>query len=321
MSVALRPMPLRWRARLAEWGREYGTPAALVLLVAVNAAVTPHFATADNLWNVLLQVAPVLLVGVGMTLVLAGNGIDLSVGSVMAVASAVAALAVPHGAAAAVALALAAALALGGLNGVLVTRGRTEPFLVTLATLVAGRGLAQAITNGGEVRPFDDAAFAYLGRGRLGPVPVPVLLTAAVVAAAAFLVTKTRYGRCLVAVGGNEAAAYLAGVDVRRTRLIAYVLSGLLAGLAGVLDAARLGATDPNNVGAGMEFAAIFGAVLGGTPLFGGRARVLGTVFGVLLLAVLGTAFNMLAVPFAWTLLVQAVIVLAAVAAQRPRRA
>src|SRR5437588_21579 len=138
-----------WAGRLADLGREHGASAALLLLVAAAAAAAPHFATAANLWNVLLQVTPVVLVGVGMTLV-----------------------------------------------------------------LVAG----------------------------------------AVVAAACFLVTATRFGRCLVAVGGNETAARLAGVDVKGTRLAAYVLSGLLAGLAGVLDTARLGATDPNNVGAGIEF-------------------------------------------------------------------
>jgi galactofuranose transport system permease protein len=319
MSTLARTPPLVLRARLGDLGREYGAPTLLLLLVAVNAAVTPGFATTGTFWNVLYQVSPVVLVSVGMTLVLATNGIDLSVGSVMAVASAAAVLAAPLGALAAVSAGLAAGTAFGAFNGVLVTRGRIEPFLATLATQIAGRGLAQALTQGCEVTPSSAPTFEFLGRGSIGAVPIPVLLAALAVASALFIVTAMRFGRCLVAVGGNEAAARLAGIDVRRTRLTAYTLSGLLAGLAGLVETARLGAVDANNVGAGIEFAAIFGAVLGGTPLFGGRARVFGTAVGVLLLAILGASFNMLAVPYAWALIVQAAVVLFAVAIQRPR--
>ncbi len=315
-----------WRAaapgllgRLAAAGREHGALAALALLLLVNLLFTPNFASAETLWNVLVQVSPTLLVGVGMTLVLATGGVDLSVGSIMAVASAVAVLVIGHGAAAALLAGLAAAAVLGLVNGTLVSRYGVEPFLVTLAMQIAGRGLAQVISNNGQLVPFSDPVFEWLGQGFVGPVPVPVLIAAAVAGLAAFVVRATTFGRYLVAVGGNQAAARLAGVRVGRTKLLAYAASGVLSGLAGLIETARLAATDPSNLGGGIEFLAIAGAVIGGTSLYGGRARIGGTVAGVLILAVIGAAFNMLLVPFAWALLIQAGVILLAVASQRPR--
>lgn len=322
LSPPRAPAAIPWKTRLAGSGQTHGALAALVLLVLINAIITPHFATFDNLWNILLQVATVVLVGIGMTLVMATGGVDLSVGSLMAVASVVAVAASPHGTVAAIAAGLAVGLGLGALNGVIVTRGGVEPFIATLGMQIAGRGLAQVITHGGALAAMDDPVFAsLLGQGSLGPVPAPVLITTAAVLLALFVVHATVLGRYLVAVGGNGAAAHLAGIPVQRVRWAAFAASGLLAGLAGLIETARLGATDPSNIGAGIEFPAIFGAVIGGTSLYGGQARVLGTVFGLLILAVIGTAFNMLLVPYAWTLILQAAIILTAVALQRPRRA
>jgi ribose/xylose/arabinose/galactoside ABC-type transport system permease subunit len=298
-------------------GAKYGPAAALAVLVAASAAAVPRFASLDTLRVIALQAVPVVLVGVGMTLVIASRGIDLSVGSVMAVASAAAAALIGHGAGVAVLGGLAAAAALGSVNGVLIARGRAEPFIVTLALLLAGRGLAQVICHEGEVVPFADPLFEWLGKGRVGPLPVPVLLAVLAVAGGLFLARATTFGRYLAAVGGNEAAARLAGVPVVRTRLAVYVICALLAGVAGLVETARLGAADPSNLGGGMEFAAIFATVIGGTPLYGGRANVGGTVLGALILAVLGASFNMLLVPFAWSLAVQSAIILLAVYVQR----
>ena len=165
-----------------------------------------------------------------------------------------------------------------------------------------------------------DAGFeTALGKGSLGPVPVPVLAAAAAVAAAAFVLRATAVGRYLLAVGGNAPAARAAGVPVARTVVLAFAASGLLAGVAGLVEAARLGAADPANLGGGLEFVAIAGAVIGGTPLRGGRARPAGTALGVLVLAVVGVAFNMLLVPFAWALVFQAAVIITAVALQTPR--
>jgi ribose/xylose/arabinose/galactoside ABC-type transport system permease subunit len=305
------------RARAA-FGPAYGALLALGVLVAANAVFTPNFASASNLWNVLLQVSTTTLVAVGMTLVIATGGIDLSVGSVMAVASAVGASLLGRGAGAAVAGGLLAGVAAGALNGALIGAFRIQPFIVTLALLITGRGVAQVVSDG-QLIPFSNPAFEALGRGRLGPVPAQALITAAVVAAALAAVRATSFGRYVVAVGGNEAAARLAGVPVGRTKIAVYALSGALAGLAGLIDTARLGASDAAKVGLTMELDAIAAVVVGGTPLTGGRAAVGGTVIGALIMQVITTSFNMRLVPFSWSLVLKAAIILVAVYVQRPK--
>jgi simple sugar transport system permease protein/ribose transport system permease protein len=289
--------------------------------VALNSAVTPNFATAGNLWNVLLQVSSVVLVAIGMTLVIATGGIDLSVGSVMAIAGAIVATQLGHGIPAAVALALAGALVVGGVNGALVARGGIQPIVVTLATLIAGRGLAQVLSDDGQLVPIRDTTFELLGRGRVGPVPVPVLVALAAVVAFAFLLRRTAFGRYTLASGGNAAAARLSGVPVGRTIVTVYALSALLSGVAGLLEVSRLGASDGAKVGLNVELDAIAAVVVGGTALTGGRATILGTVVGALVMQVIATSFNMLLVPYAWSLAFKAAIILVAVYMQRSRRA
>jgi ribose/xylose/arabinose/galactoside ABC-type transport system permease subunit len=307
-------------ARRPPLGPAAGALAALVVLVAANALFTPGFATAGNLWNVLLQVAEVLLVAVGMTLVVATGGIDLSVGSTMALAGAVAAVTLPYGTGAAVAAALAAAAGVGVVNGALVARARVQPIVVTLATLIAGRGLAQVVSRDGQLVTIGDAGFLALGRGHLGPVPVQVLAALAAAAVAAFALRSTAFGRYVLAAGGNAPAARLAGVPVTRTLVTVYAASGVLAGVAGVITAARLGASDAAKIGLNLELDAIAAAVVGGTALAGGRATMLGTVLGALVMQVIATSFNMLLLPYALSLVLKAAIILAAVYLQRPRR-
>ncbi len=324
MTAATAPAPAPPAPRARPWralGPSAGALAALVTLVAANAALTPGFATAGNLWNVLLQVSEVLLVAVGMTLVVATGGIDLSVGSVMAVAGAVAAVSLDRGPAAAVALALAAALAVGVVNGLLVARARVQPIVVTLATLIAGRGLAQVVSDDGQLVTVADAGFLALGRAHLGPVPVQVVLALLAAGAAAFALRATAFGRYVLAAGGNAPAARLAGVPVSRTLVTVYAASALLAGLAGVVAAARLGASDAAKIGLNIELDAIAATVVGGTALAGGRATVLGTVLGALVMQVIATSFNMLLLPYALSLVLKAAIILVAVYLQRPRRA
>jgi ribose/xylose/arabinose/galactoside ABC-type transport system permease subunit len=305
-------------ARLGALGPTYGALAALVALVAFNAVFTPNFATASNLWNLLLQVSTTALVAVGMTLVIATGGIDLSVGSVMAIASAIAATLLDYGVAVAVPAALAAAVAVGALNGFLVARFRIQPIIVTLATLITGRGVAQVLSDG-QLVPFSSPSFEYFGKGYVGPVPVQVLVMAVVVAAAVVVMRSTSFGRYVVAVGGNESAARLSGVDVAWTKVSVYALSGALAGLAGLLETARLGASDAAKVGLNIELDAIAAVVVGGTPLTGGRATVGGTLIGALIMQVITTSFNMRLIPFSWALVLKAAIILVAVYIQRPK--
>ena len=293
---------------------------ALVVLVAVNSVFTPNFATTGNFWNVLFQLSVTLLVAVGMTLVISTGGIDLSVGSVMAVSAAVAAVNLDQGLAVAVPLAIASAMLVGVLNGAFVAYFKVQAIVVTLATLLAGRGLAQVINRGGALITIDDPGFLVLGRGHLGPVPVQVLVAAVTVALAVFLLRSTPFGRYVLAAGGNPAAARLAGVPVDRTVVTVYVLSAALAGVAGLVEASRLGASAAARIGQNVELDAIAAVVVGGTLLSGGRATILGTVVGALIMQVIATSFNMLLVPYAWSLAFKAFIILFAVYLQRPRR-
>jgi simple sugar transport system permease protein/ribose transport system permease protein len=255
-----------------------------------------------------------------MTLVIATGGVDLSVGSVMAVAGAIAAVMLDRGIVVALLAALAGATVIGLLNGALVAWLRVQPIVVTLATLIAGRGLAQVISHEGELVTIGDPAFSLLGRGHLGPIPVQVLIALVSVAGAAFVLRATPFGRYVLAVGGNPEAARLAGVPVRRTLVTVYAASAFLAGVAGLIVAARLGASDAAKIGQNMELDAIAAAVVGGTALSGGRATVLGTVVGALIMQVIATSFNMLLVPYAWSLALKAAIILIAVYLQRPAR-
>jgi ribose/xylose/arabinose/galactoside ABC-type transport system permease subunit len=304
---------------LADYGPTYGAAAALVLLVVANLIFTPHFADLNNFRNILLQVAPTALVATGMTFVIATGGIDLSVGSVMAIASATAAVMLPSGVGSAFVLALLVSLAVGAFNGALISVFRIQPIIVTLALLISGRGVAQVISRGGDLIEFQNPAFEYLGKGHVGPFPVQVLVMFAVAAAAVFVMRATAFGRYVAAVGGNEAAARLSGVKVRRTKIAVYALSGLLAGLAGLIETARLGASDAQKVGLNIELDAIASVVVGGTPLAGGRATVLGTLVGALIMQVITTTINMRDYPYAWSLVIKALIILVAVYIQRPK--
>ena len=301
-------------------GSSGGAVVALIALVVLNALFTPNFASSGTCWNILLQVSIVVPVAIGMTLVIATGGIDLSVGSVMAVAAAVAATQLHRGVIVACGAGVLAALAIGLLNGLLIARERLQPIVVTLATLIASRGFAQLLSHGGQLIPINDTAFQWLGRGRIGAVPVPLVLAFSAVVVAAVALRRTPFGHRVQAVGGNVAAARLAGVPVQRTLLMSYALCGLLAGIAGLVEAARLAASDAATIGLHIELDAIAATVVGGTALNGGRATVAGTVVGALVMQVIATSFNMLLIPYSWSLVLKAAIILVAVFLQRPGR-
>lgn len=305
--------------RLLDYAPTYGALAALVLLLVINVLFTPNFAAFDNFRNILVQVTPTMLVAVGMTFVIATGGIDLSVGSVMAIASAVAAVSLDYRAGTAILLGLLVATAIGAFNGALISSFKIQPIIITLAILIAGRGVAQVISNGGQLIPFSNASFEYLGKGAVAGIPFQIVLLILVVALAVFLLRSTIFGRYVIAVGGNEAAARLAGVRVNRTKILVYALSGLLAGLAGLIYTARLGASDASKVGDGIELDAIAATVVGGTPLAGGRATVIGTVIGALIMQIITTSFNMNGIKFSYSLVIKAAIILFAVYIQRPK--
>ena len=305
--------------KISDYAPTYGALAALVLLLVFNLIFTPNFAAIDNFSNLLVQVTPVMLVSIGMTFVIATGGIDLSVGSIMAIASAVGAISLDYGAGVAILLALAVGAAVGAFNGILIAGFKIQPIIITLALLIAGRGIAQVISNGGQLIPFSNESFEYLGKGDIAGIPFQIILLVLVAALAIFVVRSTIFGRYIVAVGGNESAARLSGVRVNWTKISVYAVSGLLAGLAGLIYTARLGASDASRVGEGIELDAIAATVVGGTPLTGGRVTVIGTIIGALIMQIITTSFNMNGIPYAYSLVIKAAIILLAVYIQRPK--
>ncbi|GAA0895863.1 ABC transporter permease [Virgisporangium aurantiacum] len=295
-----------------------GVYVATALLLVFNLMFTPHFATVTNLRLQLVQVAPVAIVAIGMALVIATEGIDLSVGSTMAISAALLPLYIGYGVWPAIAIALVAGVAVGLVNGSLVAFAGMQPIIATLGLLVAGRGLALVFTDGRLTELFDPTLDA-LGNGAVLGVPISVLIVLAVTAAAGLAVRRAAFGRRVLAVGGNRAAATLAGLPVKRTLVTVYVVSGALAAGAGVLSTARQGASDPSFVGLLIELSAITAVVVGGTPLSGGRVRILGTLMGALLMQLITATVIQQNLPDSAARMIQAGIIVAAVYAQRGR--
>jgi ribose transport system permease protein len=317
-GAAPRPAASLRRPDLMDFGARYGVVAVLAVIIVANVLFTPHFATLRNLQLTFIQVVFVVLVGTGMTLVIATGGIDLSVGAVMGLVSVIAYWLLDQGLIVVLPACLLLGLAIGALNGALIAAFNVQPILITLGSLIWVRGLAQFL-SGGRKDYFDDPAMSYLGSGRVGGIPLQVLVTLLLVAAGAFVVARTVFGRRIVAIGGNRGAARLAGVPIRRTIIFTYAICGLLAALAGVFVTARVGSSDPTNFGVLIELDAIAAVVVGGSTLSGGRARVVGTLVGALVLQLVTAAMVMNNVPFHYSLLVKGIIILAAVYLQRSR--
>jgi galactofuranose transport system permease protein len=298
--------------------QRYGVYAAVALLLAFNAVFTDNFLQVANLRTQLVQVAPVLIVALGMTLVIGTEGVDLSVGSVMALAAAVIPLYLGFGMWPAVLMALLAGAAAGVLNGVLVAVVGLQPIVATLALLVGGRGLALVLANG-QLKQIHNGQLLGLGSSAVAAIPIVVLISMVLAIVAGFVVRRTTYGRQLVAIGGNRSASYLAGLPVRRVLIATYVVCGILAAGAGILATARLTASDPSAIGNLMELSAITAVVVGGTPLTGGRVRVLGTVAGALLIQLLRATLIKHNLPDSAAQMVQAAIILVAVYLARER--
>ena len=270
-----------------------GALVALIVACIFGASRYYAFATPENLLNVLRQNSMLGLAALGMTFVILTGGIDLSVGALLAVAGIVAAGLVDQGALVAIAGGVGAAAVLGAINGVLITKSRIQPFIVTLAMMIAARGAALAITGEESVRVDRAAsAFTWLGRGEIGPIPVPVVVLALAYLLGWVALRYTRFGRHVYAVGDNDEAARLLGLKVDHVLIGTYALSGALAGLGGVVLAARLGAGQPV-AGVGWELDAIAAVVVGGTLLTGGQGGVGATLIGVLLLGVIFNLFNL----------------------------
>ncbi|MFB9834041.1 ABC transporter permease [Actinoallomurus acaciae] len=304
------------RGRLLAWLQDYGVYAAIAALVLVNIAITPRFLSLENLRTQLVQVAPVVIVSLGMALVIGTEGVDLSVGSVMALTTALIPLYLGYGVVPAVVAGLLGGVAVGLVNGSLVAFVGVQPIVATLALFVGGRGIALVVA-GGQLKDVHDQTLLDLGSSSLVGVPLPVVVAVVLTVVVMAVMRRTTFGRRLVAIGGNRTASELSGLPVRRVLLLVYVVSGLLAAVAGTLATARLQASDPSSLGLLMELSAITAVVVGGTPLSGGRVRVLGTVAGALLIQLVRATLIKHDLADSVAQMVQAVIILAAVYAAR----
>ncbi len=287
----------------------------LIGLVVLFSLTSDRFLTERNLVNILVQNAHIIVVTVGMAIVMIVGGIDLSVGSVAALCGAITAGLMTRSGLP-VELAMLAGLALGfGLgvvNGAMVVFGKLPPFVATLAMLGVARGLTLVYTEGKPIAQLPDT-FTFWGRGTVGPIPAPLIVWIVVVVLAWLLLTRTRFGLHIYAIGGNIDTSRLAGVPVNRVRLIAYGLSGMLAALAGLLLTARVYSAQPQ-AAAGLELEAITAAALGGVSMFGGVGNIPGAVVGALLVGVLGNGMNLLRVASYPQQIIQGAVLILAVA-------
>jgi ribose/xylose/arabinose/galactoside ABC-type transport system permease subunit len=276
--------------------RRYGTLIGLVLLCAVLWALTPHFLTISNLLNVAQQTSINAIVAAGMTFVIISGGIDLSVGSIVALSGVVLGTLLQGGVPIPIAIAgsIAAGIACGFINGLLISIGRLPPFIATLGMMSVARGAALLFTEGRPVSGFDES-FRWIATGGVGFVPSPVLVMIAVYAVAHVVLARTTFGRYVYAIGGNEEAARLSGVSIAFHKTAIYCVSGLMTALAAIVLTARLNSAQPI---AGMmyELDAIAATVIGGTSLMGGEGSLGGTLVGALIMGVLRNGLNLLGV-------------------------
>jgi len=318
MSDAIKPRGVIFASRNLEWKRlaEYIIVLAIVLESAVFVIIAPQFFSLPNLINVALSIAITGILAVGMTALILTGGIDLSVGSVAALAGVVAAMIASSGRVLAASLvALGIGLAVGLFNGLMIAQFRVPPFVVTLAMLTICRGLAFIVTNGRSIGNLP-ASFGVFGRERVLGVPVPVLLMLVVFVAGWFVLKRMVLGRYIYAIGGNREAAFLAGINVKRVILTVYLLNGLLVGLAGLVLASRMGAGVPN-AGLQYELDVIAAVVVGGTSLNGGRGSVVGTFWGAVFIGVLNNGLNLAGIdPYMQKIALGLVILLAVLADQ-----
>ena len=292
--------------------RRFGTVIGLIALCAILWILTPYFLTVSNLLNVAEQTSINAIVAVGMTFVILSGGIDLSVGSIVALAGVTLGIALRDGQPLALALTAAstAGVVCGLVNGLLVSQGGLPPFIVTLGTMSIARGAALLVTEGRPISGFAPS-FRVLATGRVGFVPAPVIATAVVYLAAHVALTRTTFGRYVYAIGGNEEATRLSGVAVRFHKTMIYGVSGLMSAIAAVILTARLNSAQPI---AGMmyELDAIAATVIGGTSLMGGDGTLGGTLVGALIMGVLRNGLNLLGVSsFLQQIVIGAVIVVA----------
>lgn len=314
---------------------EYGAFIALAALVIILSLISAEFRQPSNLLNLLRQASFNGLIAVGMTCVILSDGIDLSVGSTFALSAVVCAELLMAGfpAFAAIIIALIVGTLLGAISGLLVTKGRLQPFIATLITMTAYRGLAMIITDGKPISRLaanissESGAFLFklIGKGNIASsfnpdlkIPIPAIILVLVFAIFYFILNRTCFGRRIYATGSNEKCATLVGVNTTRVRIMVYSISGFLAALAGLIMISRVDSAQPT-LGDGYELDAIAAVALGGTSMSGGRGKIIGTVAGVLIIAVLNNGLNILEVTSYYQDVIKAIVILVTVLSDSKR--
>ncbi|WP_261064793.1 ABC transporter permease subunit [Streptococcus mitis] len=299
---------------------ELTTVIALIILMAVITIINSNFLTANNLLNLLLQVTSNALIAFGMTFVILTGGIDLSIGSILALSSALTAGLLGSGMPVTLAILISLILGciLGMMNGLLISYGKLALFIVTLATMTIFRGATLVYTNGNPITKglSDTFLFQFLGQGYIVGIPFPVIIMFIVFIVLYVLLHKTAFGKSVYAIGGNEKAAYISGVKLNKVKIIIYSISGIMASISGLIITSRLSSAQPT-AGASYEMDAIAAVVLGGTSLSGGKGRILGTLIGALIIGVLNNGLNIIGVSAFWQQVVKGVVILIAVLIDR----
>ncbi len=306
--------------RIPTFLRRFGMVAALALLMAAISFLSSAFLTVSNLLNIALQVSINAIIAAGMTFVILTAGIDLSVGSVLAFSGAIIAGVLAAGRP--VLLAIVTGLVIGALlglvDGIVITKGKVQPFIATLAMLTLARGMTLVYTDGRPITGLPDA-FVWLGAGSVAGVPVPVIVMLLVFVVSYVILSQTPFGRYVYAIGGNEEAARLSGVNVLLDKTLVYVISGTLSAISAIIITARLNSAQPT-AGVGYELDAIAAVVLGGTTLAGGEGSLWGTLLGAFIIGVLNNGLNLLNVSSFYQQVVKGIVILLAVLLDRRLR-
>lgn len=307
--------------KLASHIQDFGALIALVLLVVVIGVISPEFRTLSNFLSLLRQSSINGFIAFGMTCVILTGGIDLSVGSVLALSTALCAGFITNGVPVGLAMVLALIIgtALGAVSGLLVTKGRLQPFIATLITMTVYRGATMIFMDGKPISNLGDSfTLKVVGKGNFYHIPIPAITFVVMFLIFMFVLEKTIFGRRVYATGSNEQSAKLAGINVNRTKLITYAISGCMSALSGLILLSRLSSAQPT-LGSGYELDAIAAVALGGTSMNGGRGRVWGTFVGILIIAVLNNGLNILGVSSYYQDVVKGIVILIAVLSDRNR--
>lgn len=303
-----------WKEKAGQILSKYGMLFILIALVALMAALSPTFFTSGNLLNIVRQMSIVGIVAIGVTMIIITTGIDLSSGSVIALTSVIVASVAQvdsYPVLFAVAIGLGIGLLCGLINGSIIAKGKIAPFIVTLGMMTAARGAALLYSGGKPIGGLSES-FKFIGQGSLFGIPVPIIIFAAVAVISYILLNKTKFGKYVYAIGGNEQAAIIAGVNVTKYKILIYGYAGLLSGLAGIILTSRIASGQPT-AGVMYELDAIAAAVIGGTSLAGGIGTIGGTVIGALIIGVMNNGLDLLNVSSYWQQILKGAIITVAV--------